>query len=107
MPGGQRGPVHVERLAEERLGLGGAAGRFQQDGQVVEADGDVRMPGGQRGPEDVERLAVERLGLGVAGVVDCSRLARLSRLWRCPDARRAARPGGSRAPRGRAARPRR
>ena len=58
MPGGQRGPVNVERLAEERLGLGGAAGRVQQEGQVVEAGGDVRMPGGQRGPTNVERLAV-------------------------------------------------
>ena len=63
MPGGQRGPANVERLAMERLGLGGAAGRLQQAGQVVEAGGDVRMPGGQRGPAHVERRAVERLGL--------------------------------------------
>ena len=86
MPGGQCGPVHVERLAEERLGLGGAAGRFQQEGQVVEADGDVRMPGGQRGPEDVERLAVERLGLGVPGgrLQQVARLLRLLAMCGCP-----------------------
>ena len=49
-PAGSAARRNVERLAVERLGLGGAAGRVQQDGQVVEADGDVRMPGGQRGP---------------------------------------------------------
>ena len=65
-PAGSAARRRSQRLAEERLGLGVAAGRLQQTGQVVEADGDVRMPGGQRGPANVERLAVERLGLGGA-----------------------------------------
>ena len=77
-PAGSAARHNVERLAVERLGLGGAVGRLQQAGQVVEAGGDVRMPGGQRGPANVERLAMERLGLGVAA----GRLQQAARLLR-------------------------
>ena len=77
VPGGQRGPANVERLAVERLGLGGAAGRLQQTGQVVEAIGDApgarraARPGACRAPRGgAARLGVSGQSIAAEGP-DC------------------------------------
>ena len=54
------------RAAHQRLGFGRPVGGLEQQGQVVEANGDGGMVGVQALVVDDERAAVERLGLGEA-----------------------------------------
>ena len=69
MVGAQRLLPDRQRALVERLGLGVAALRVVEYGQVVEARGDVGVVGSQRLLPDRQRALVERLGLGVAALV--------------------------------------
>ena len=65
---GWSGPKLFSSMASarriQRLGLGQPVGGLQQQGQVVEADGDVGVVGPEALLVDGQRAADQRLGLG-------------------------------------------
>ena len=62
---GEQAAVDLQRLLEERLGLGVLPLGIEVDRQVVVAGGGVGVVVGEQAAVDLQRLLVERLGLGV------------------------------------------
>ena len=101
----QRFLVDLQRLAEQRLGLGVVALGLVQQGQVVQAGGVVGVLLAQRLLLDLQRLPVERLGLGVVALVVVQQCQVVQAGGVVGVLSRPASASGSPAPAGRAARP--
>ena len=101
----QQFPLHCQRLALHRFGLGQLALMLKHDGQVVERQGHVWMLVAQQLSLHRQRLAMHGLGLGQLALI-AEHEARLSEHWPRPDARCPTVSSASPAPRDAWSRPR-